>query len=135
MYCIVHTVATLMFQAAVSSVIVLMQSLWQLYLVLWSNSVIMSHDSYRIIHQSRLFYAVFLAYMFHCNLWHPAVEVGSKFSRRRNPKISSNGFCVTLRRPSLDSERGRTGEFWSKTNLIKWQNSEGKICLCPNKNP
>ena len=30
--------------------------------------------------------------------------------------------CVTLRGPPLDSETGRTGEFWSKTNLIKWQN-------------
>ena len=30
--------------------------------------------------------------------------------------------CVTLTVPPLDSETGWTGELWSKTNLLKWQN-------------
>ena len=29
---------------------------------------------------------------------------------------------VTLRGPPLDSETGWTGELWSKTNLLNWQN-------------
>ena len=29
---------------------------------------------------------------------------------------------VTLRVPPLDSETGWTGELWSKTNLLNWQN-------------
>ena len=31
-------------------------------------------------------------------------------------------FSVTLRVPPLDSETGWTGELWSKTNLLNWQN-------------
>ena len=31
-------------------------------------------------------------------------------------------FSVTLRVPPLNSETGWTGELWSKTNLLNWQN-------------
>ena len=34
---------------------------------------------------------------------------------------------VTLRGPPLDSETGWTGELWSKTNLLKWQNQQNCI--------
>ena len=47
-----------------------------------------------------------------------------------NPKLdtrisfvrSSVRSSVTLRGPPLDSETGWTGELWSKTNLLNWQN-------------
>ena len=38
-------------------------------------------------------------------------------------------FYVTLRGPLLDSETGWTGELWSKTNLLNWQNYENSINL------
>ena len=34
----------------------------------------------------------------------------------------SPSFSVTLRTPPLKSETGWTGEHWSKTNLLNWQN-------------
>ena len=37
-------------------------------------------------------------------------------------RISGLRPCVTLRVPPLDSETGWTGELWSKTNLLNWQN-------------
>ena len=34
---------------------------------------------------------------------------------------------VTLRLPPQDSETGSTGELWSNTNLLKWQNQNNSI--------
>ena len=36
-------------------------------------------------------------------------------------------YSVTLRVPPLDSDMGWTGELWSKTNYLNWQNKENKI--------
>ena len=36
---------------------------------------------------------------------------------------------VTLTVPPLDSETGWTGELWSKTNILNWQNSDNSILL------
>ena len=40
---------------------------------------------------------------------------------RANPVSVCSDF-VTLTVPPLDYETGWTGELWSKTNLLKWQN-------------
>ena len=40
--------------------------------------------------------------------------------------------AVTLRLPPLDSETGWTGELWSKTNLLIWQNYD-KTFFCAAK--
>ena len=54
---------------------------------------------------------------------YPAVTLKKK--KNIYPKLDmriSVRFCVTLRGPPLDSETGWTGELWSKTNLLNWQN-------------
>ena len=43
------------------------------------------------------------------------------------PSFSSS---VTLILPPLIFEMGWTGELWSKTNLLKWQNKENMIFFC-----
>ena len=52
----------------------------------------------------------------------------AQFIAAKNPKLDTrisfffSFFSVTLRGPPLDSETGWTGELWSKTNLLNWQN-------------
>ena len=51
----------------------------------------------------------------------------SLHSKTQSSKIRHKDFrpsdsSVTLRGPPLDSETGWTGELWSKTNLLNWQN-------------
>ena len=48
---------------------------------------------------------------------------GESNIRHKDFRTSSSVLpCVTLRPPPLDSETGWTGELWSKTNLLNWQN-------------
>ena len=50
---------------------------------------------------------------------------GSNISKIRHEDFRPPSFCPffeMLRVPLLDSEMGWTGELWSNTNILKWQN-------------
>ena len=53
-----------------------------------------------------------------------SVSVSSRTTILNQTQGFPSSVCmyVTLRVPPLDSETGRTGELWSKTNLLNWQN-------------